>query len=134
MKRTTLYVVATLTLMSILSGCETFVAVQRRPSASVDPSGPSDLANIAVGHNDTVRLPSGTWEGRLRVNANNSRIIGAGKGATILRGDVVIDGNANTIEGVTIIGSVIISGNTNDLTGADVSRADVSARGNNNRY
>jgi hypothetical protein len=124
-----------------VSGCILLPAPSGDPSSGPPPRSPSrgaeesrDLGRVAVGNNDTVRLSAGTYEGRLVVEANNATVVGAGIGRTVLRGDVVVDGNANTLRGLTIVGSVSISGNTNDLSGADVSRARVSARGNNNEY
>lgn len=64
------------------------------------------LETVSVGNNDTVRLDAVTYEGRLVIEANNQ----------------------------TVAGEVRISGNTNDLSGADLSQAEVEARGNNNRY
>jgi formylmethanofuran dehydrogenase subunit C len=87
-----------------------------------------------VDNNATIRLQAGTYTGRLVINANNATISGAGVGKTIIRGDVVINGNANKVRGMTIQGGVSISGNTNNLTGAELNKSRVTARGNNNRY
>ena len=117
-----------ISVFAALGACISFEAGVSIPGAS------RSLGQIEVGNNDTVRLGAGTYEGRLVVEANNATIVGAGVGNTILRGDVIIQGNSNTIRGVTIVGSVSISGNTNDLSRSDVSRATVSSSGNNNRY
>ncbi len=102
--------------------------VSRAPRANVS------LDDITVGHNDSVRLSARTYTGTLTVRANNATITGAGTGRTIIRGDVLINGNANTVSGVTIVGTVSVSGNANDLRGLDLSRAEVSTRGQANRY
>lgn len=47
---------------------------------------------------------------------------------------MIVEGNKNTVRGLTVIGTVRISGNVNDVTGADLSQANVDASGNNNRY
>lgn len=92
------------------------------------------LETVSVGNNDTVRLDAVTYEGRLVIEANNATVAGAGVGRTVVRGTVVVEGNKNTLRGLTVAGEVRISGNTNDLSGADLSQAEVEARGNNNRY
>lgn len=92
------------------------------------------LETVSVGNNDTVRLDAVTYEGRLVIEANNATVAGAGVGRTVVRGTVVVEGNKNTLRGLTVVGEVRISGNTNDLSGADLSQAEVEARGNNNRY
>lgn len=101
---------------------------------SAGGTGTRNAASVAVGNNDTVRLDAGTYEGTLRVDANNATVSGAGVGRTVLRGTLIVDGNSNTVSGLTVIGRVTISGNTNDLSGADLTDAEVSSRGNNNRY
>lgn len=114
----------------IPAGCvilEPVTISRPRPSAV-------ELDDITVGHNDSVSLLSRTYTGTLRVRANSATITGAGTGRTIIRGDVVIQGNANTVTGVTVIGSVSVSGNANDLQGSDLSRAEVTIRGQANRY
>jgi formylmethanofuran dehydrogenase subunit C len=93
-----------------------------------------DLGTIRVDNNANIRLQAGTYTGLLVIDANNARISGAGVGRTIIQGDVVINGNANSVSGLTIQGSVSISGNTNNLTGAEVNKSRVTARGNNNRF
>jgi len=115
-----------------LSGCIVLDSVSQAPGQS--RSVTRSLNEVNVGNNETVTLESGTLEGTLRIEANKATVRGAGVGRTVIRGDLVIDGNANTVTGLTVVGRVSVSGNTNDLTGVDLSRAEVSDRGNNNRY
>lgn len=120
-----------------LSGCivlESVSPTSERSSSERSSSTGRSLGSVTVDNNETVMLESGTLEGTLRIDANNATVRGAGIGRTVIRGDVIIDGNANTVTGLTVDGRVSVSGNTNDLTGADLSRAEVSDRGNNNRY
>lgn len=114
------------------SGCISLTIAPSRTSQGTSQS--RDLGSIKVDNNANIRLQAGTYTGRLVINANNATISGAGVGKTIIRGDVVINGNANKVRGLTIQGGVSISGNTNNLTGAELNKSRVTARGNNNRF
>jgi formylmethanofuran dehydrogenase subunit C len=110
-------------------------------SLSIMPGGTSqgaprsmDLGTIRVDNNASIRLQPGTYTGRLVIDANNATITGAGIDRTIIRGDVIINGNSNKVRGLTILGVVSISGNTNNLTGTELDTSKVRAKGNNNRY
>ena len=117
-----------------IAGCATLEElISGGPSAGVAGGG-GDLSTVRVGNNETVELGPGTYKGDLVIDANNSELVGAGVGTTILRGNITIDGNSNRIVGVTIVGTVMITGNTNDLTESDVSQAQISAEGNKNTY
>lgn len=114
------------------SGCISLTITPGGTSQSTSQS--RDLGAIRIDNNANIRLQAGTYTGRLVINANNARISGAGRGRTIIRGDVIINGNANRISGLTIQGGVSISGNSNNLAGVELNKSRVSARGNNNRY
>ena len=59
---------------------------------------------------------------------------GAGKGKTVIDGDLDIKGNGWRLTGFTITGSVKIRGNNNDISGCELRRPSrVDIRGNNNR-
>lgn len=117
-----------------LTGC---ISLSITPVGSRSSRGATQsysLDSISVGNNDKISLHAGTYTGRLVINANNASISGAGIGVTVIRGDVVINGNSNTISNLTILGSVSISGNTNDLKGTKVDKSRVTAKGNKNSY
>lgn len=83
-----------------------------------------------VGNNQTLRLESGSYSGGV-ITANKVTVIGRGRGATVIRGDLVIRGNSCTARDVTIEGDVVITGNNADLRGARI-RGAVDSRGQNN--
>jgi formylmethanofuran dehydrogenase subunit C len=121
-----------ISLSLILTSC---ISLTISPGGSSPrPTPTRDLGAIRVDNNATIRLQAGTYTGRLVINANNAKISGAGIGRTIIRGDVIINGNANRVSGLTIQGGVSISGNTNNLSGVELNKSRVTSRGNNNRY
>lgn len=122
--------------VAVLAGCVIIPESFSGPAAA-SRSGAAQtrsLDGVAVGNNETVRLDAGTYEGRLVIEANNATVTGAGSGRTVLRATVIVNGNKNSVRGLTVIGDVRIAGNVNDLSDADLSQANVEARGNNNRY
>lgn len=122
-------------VIGVLAGCVVIPESFSGPAPdSRSAGGNRSLDAVAVGNNQTVRLDAGTYEGRLVIEANNATVAGAGVGRTVVRGTVIVEGNKNTVRGLTVIGTVRISGNVNDVTGADLSQANVDASGNNNRY
>ena len=128
-KRTRLLCVSILVVL-LLGGCLTvqvsFPGDEQQPVRSLD--------GLAVSNNETVRLPAGSYEGSLVINANNATILGAGIGRTVIRGRITINGNTNEVRGVTVSGTVTINGNSNDLSRCDLFDANVTVNGNNNRY
>lgn len=132
MKKSILFILVAAIAGFSLSGCIVLGAVSRPPGQS--RSVTRNLQSVSIDNNETVMLEAGTFTGTLRIDANNATVRGAGVGRTVIRGDVIIDGNANTILGFAIDGRVSVSGNTNDLTGVELSQAELSVRGNNNRY
>lgn len=121
-----------------LAGCESFdmavVASGGQPSSSSAGGASLSASDVQVGNNANVRLEAGTYRGTLTIDANNSRVTGAGAERTVIDGTVVIDGNRNELHGVTVIGSVRVSGNANRITASDLNQAQVTADGNNNSY
>jgi len=134
MKHKPLLALVLVLLTLSLTGCISLTISPGRTSPGSSPAPTRDLGAIRVDNNATIRLQAGTYTGRLVINANNATISGAGIGRTIIRGDVVINGNANKVRALTIQGGVSISGNTNNLTGAELNKSRVTSRGNNNRY
>lgn len=132
MRSTVKLVCSALIVGAILGSCLTF-EVRPVPEATQRSVGARDASSVDVRSRDTVRLDAGTWEGTLRVAANNATVQGADVGRTIVRGTLIVNGNRNTISNLTVIGSVRIAGNSNDLTRVDLSNAEVTVRGNNNR-
>ncbi|MBU0934352.1 MAG: hypothetical protein KKI09_16965 [Spirochaetes bacterium] len=117
-----------------LAGCLSLRIVPVGATSSRGVSQTNDLDSIMVGNNDRITLQAGTYTGRLVIEANNASINGAGVGKTIIRGDVVINGNSNRVRNLTILGSVSISGNTNELSRVELDRSRVSVQGNKNKY
>ena len=117
-----------------LSGCISLSIVPTGTGSSRSVTQTNYLGSIRVDNNDRINLQAGSYTGRLVIDANNASISGAGIGRTIIRGDVVINGNSNKIRNLTILGSVSVSGNSNDLSRAELDRARISVRGNKNRY
>lgn len=117
-----------------LTGCITLSIIPVNTGSSRSVSQTNYLDSIRVGNNDRINLQAGTYSGRLVINANNASISGAGAGRTIIRGEVVINGNSNKVRNLTILGSVSVSGNSNDLSRAELDRSRISVRGNKNRY
>ena len=134
MKNKPLPVFVLVLLALTLTSCISLTISPGRTTQGSSPAPSRDLGAIRVDNNANIRLQAGTYTGRLVINANNARISGAGMGRTIIRGDVVINGNANRISGLTIQGGISISGNSNNLSGVELNKSRVSARGNNNRY
>jgi len=134
MKNAIRIVVIAMALVLGLSSCIILEPLVPAGPSTRPAGGAVDLSTVRVGNNQTVRLDATTYGGTLSIRANNSNLIGAGVGKTIIRGNVEIVGNSNRISGVTIAGTVTIHGNTNDLSGSDVSQAKVVDNGNKNRY
>ena len=133
MKFQTIRIAVIILAVAFFSSCAGFQASFSPAGARTAPSGERSLSGVSVGHNTTHRLEAGTYTGRFVIDSNNSSIVGAGTGRTIIRGDVIIEGNRNSLSGLTVRGTVTITGNSNDLSGVDLSNARVSDRGNNTR-
>ncbi|MFO7782055.1 MAG: hypothetical protein R6W94_10565 [Spirochaetia bacterium] len=85
-----------------------------------------------VGNNQTLRLERGSYSGGA-ITSNRVTIVGRGRAATVIRGDLVIRGNSCTVTDLTIDGDVVITGNNADLRGARI-RGSVDSRGQNNAW
>ncbi len=133
--------VIALLLMFALSSCRTVgVVISDGPPPDRPPAGAPEEPDRgpdrgargwpSVGNNQTLRLDSGSYSGGA-ITANKVTIIGRGRAATVIRGDLVIRGNSCTVTDLTIEGDVVITGNNADLRGARI-RGSVDSRGQNN--
>lgn len=68
-----------------------------------------------TGHGGNTELLPIVYEGDLVVRGNNNDVSGAEDGGTIITGNLIISGNRNSVENLTVLGQVIIRGNRNSI-------------------
>ena len=129
MKRAFWRIAAILVLSGVIASCTMFIEMIGGPNALL--TGQS--LSIIEANNKTVDLGSGTFRGPLRIKGNSVTVIGVGTGKTVITGGVIIDGNNNRLEDLSVEGPVRITGNNNDLRAAELRSNDAEVDGNNNR-
>lgn len=67
-------------------------------------------------------LGAGYMVGDVKLRGPGLLYVGAGKGRTVIDGDLDITGNHFVLKGITITGRIKIRGNNNDLSGCELRR------------
>jgi len=79
-----------------------------------------------------IKLEPGFYRGDFRLGASQATLEGAGKGKTVIEGNLFIK-TQSTIKNMTVLGKVIFQGNQNDLKDVDF-RGGIDDKGVQNRY
>lgn len=109
---------------------------QEPSEGPTEPRGPEDTPGeglSGIRNNADITLGPGAHASPGTISANSVTIRGAGTGATVINGDLVVRGNNLTMSGVLIEGSVFLYANNADLRGALISGS-VANGGNNNSW
>jgi hypothetical protein len=106
------------------------VVVLPEQAGTVDPVNVFG-AFLELENDQRVELLPIVYDGDLVIRGNNNKVIGSGVAETVIAGNVIIYGNANTIQNLTVLGDVTFHGNGNTLTDVDY-QGEVFDTGNEN--
>ena len=142
-----------LVLVTVLGGCVVRVpdappvarraapppAEPARPAPAPAPEEkpiPAEFANLPVRASfeakGNANLESGFYRGDFRLTGSAATLIGAGKGKTVIEGNLFIKMQC-TVKNMTVLGKVVFMGNQNDLKDVDF-RGGIDDKGSQNRY
>ncbi len=97
---------------------------------------PEEFASLPVRQSfeakGNVNLESGFYRGDFRLTGSAATLQGAGKGKTVIEGNLFIKMQC-TVKNMTVLGKVVFLGNQNDLKDVDF-RGGIEDKGVQNRY
>lgn len=112
-------------------------APQPAPAPAPAPAPiPQEFAHLPVRASfeakGNVNLESGFYRGDFRLTGAAATLQGAGKGKTVIEGNLFIKMQC-TVKNMTVLGKVVFMGNQNDLKDVDF-RGGIEDKGVQNRY
>ena len=97
---------------------------------------PAEFAHLPVRTSfeakGNANLESGFYRGDFRLTGSAAQLVGAGKGKTVIEGDLIIKMQC-TVKNMTVLGKVVFTGSQNDLKDVDF-RGGIDDKGSQNRY
>ena len=96
------------------------------PHASRDEGPPPPAGELApvAGHGAQRILAAGLYRGDLVIEGNGNLVQGAGVDRTVVRGDLRIRGDANVVHSLRVLGEARIDGEENDVRGVAFGETD----------
>jgi hypothetical protein len=105
-------------------------------ATSTTAAGSTELPRLAPvskvhGNGGKVTLQRGIYGGDLILLGNDNHVVGAGSSHTIVEGRLILRGNGNRVEGLTVRGPSEVTGNRNVIQNIAF-QSNVTVLGNDN--